>query len=109
MDWNLLFTRATALGREYGPKLLGVILLLVFGWILAGWVGRWTANGLKKARVDTTLSALRSRFARWGMLILVFIGCFCQCLELDFLGFGWWLLRCLLSCCMGWIRRLGCA
>lgn len=57
-----------------GPVLVALVLLGI-GWILAGWVSRIVSTALERARIDKTLSRFLTKFARWGMLLLVFLAC----------------------------------
>jgi len=50
-----IMEKVVAIGLDYGPKLLGAILLLVVGlWIIKG-IGRWLARLMGKANIDDSL------------------------------------------------------
>ena len=56
----------------YSFSILGAVILLVAGYILAGFVERWIYAGLGRFRgFDETLRKFFSRTARYAMLILV--------------------------------------
>lgn len=70
--WNSLSQLAT----DYGGKAVVALVVLLIGWILAGWVGRITARALARAKIDVTLSKFLAKSARWGILLLVILACF---------------------------------
>jgi len=60
---------------DLGGQLLGVILLMFAGWIVAGFVRRTVGASLRKAGIDETLSRFTSKIARWLVLILIGLAC----------------------------------
>jgi small conductance mechanosensitive channel len=60
---------------SYGVKVVGVLVVLFVGWIIAGWVARITAKALRKARLDETLTRFISKMVRWAILLFVVLGC----------------------------------
>ncbi len=46
---------------EYTPRVLGAIVILILGRIVAGWAKRGTLRGLKKGNVDATLASFLGR------------------------------------------------
>ncbi|MCF8503097.1 MAG: mechanosensitive ion channel family protein, partial [Rhodospirillum sp.] len=55
----------------YGLSVLGAILILVIGWIAAGWLSRAADKGLSRAkRMDETLRGFLSSSVKY--LILAF-------------------------------------
>lgn len=67
-----LLSRAAVL---YGGRLLVACVVLLVGWLVAGWVARLSRNGLQRARVDPTLAGFLTNFNRWVVLLLVVLGC----------------------------------
>lgn len=59
----------------YGPRVAGALVLLVVGWILAGWVGSIARRALVRAKIDETLSKFLSNMSRWLVLLLVGLMC----------------------------------
>jgi small conductance mechanosensitive channel len=59
----------------YGGKVAVALVVLVVGWIFAGWVGGVARKALAKAKVDETLSRFLTKLARWAILLLVFLAC----------------------------------
>jgi len=60
---------------QYGIKVVGVLVFLFFAWIIAGWVRRFSLNGLTKAKVDLTLSQFISNILKWLVLLLAGLAC----------------------------------
>jgi small conductance mechanosensitive channel len=54
----------------YTPRVLGAILILILGRIVAGWARKSVLRGLTKANVDVTLARFLARGA--GILVLAF-------------------------------------
>jgi small conductance mechanosensitive channel len=64
----------TALGVQYSFSVVGAIILLVIGWLVAGLLGRWVYNGLSRiSGIDATLSQFFSNIIRYAALILVVV------------------------------------
>lgn len=59
---------------EYGLQIVGAILTLIVGWIIAGWVQKATVNGLKRIpKMDETLVPFLATIVRYGVLIVVIV------------------------------------
>ncbi|WJH39493.1 mechanosensitive ion channel [Aliirhizobium terrae] len=64
----------TALGVQYSFSVLGAIILLILGWLVAGLLSRWVYNGLSRVSgIDATLSQFFSNIVRYATLILVIV------------------------------------
>jgi small conductance mechanosensitive channel len=61
--------------HDYGLPALKVLLLVIIGWIIAGWISRMTTKAMTKARVEVTLAKFLGRMARWAILVLVGLAC----------------------------------
>lgn len=59
----------------YAGRVVVALLVLLAGWIFAGWAGSATRRALSRARVDETLSRFLSKLARWTVLLLVVLAC----------------------------------
>ncbi len=66
---------AMATAKEYGGPVLIALATLTVGWIVAGWVGSLTFRALRRAKIDETLAKFLTKFARWGVLLLVLLAC----------------------------------
>jgi small conductance mechanosensitive channel len=60
---------------EYGPKVVGVLVALLVGWIVAGWLEGAVRKSLEKRNFDATLTRFFSKMARYLILIGVVLGC----------------------------------
>jgi small conductance mechanosensitive channel len=57
-----------------GMDLLSAIIILIVGWVLAGWASRGTRNALSRLRsFDTTLKPLIASLVRYAILLLTVI------------------------------------
>ena len=62
-------------GTEYGLKLLGGLLILILGWIVAKFLARATRRMLKKSsRVDGLLAEFLASFVKYLVLAVAVIG-----------------------------------
>src|SRR5262250_879923 len=55
------------------PRLTAAIVILVLGFLLAGWIGRWVQRLLGNARIDPTLRPTLAAAARYSIIILVIV------------------------------------
>ncbi|MBT4888747.1 MAG: mechanosensitive ion channel [Rhodospirillales bacterium] len=59
---------------EYSLGIVGAIVTLIVGWIIAGWVRRMTARALKRVpHMDDTLVPFISQLLHKAVLIIVFV------------------------------------
>ena len=65
--WDLL--------AEYGPPIVGVVLFLLVGYIVSGWLGRLVRKALVRAKVEQTLAKFLGSVARWGLMVMALIAC----------------------------------
>ncbi|MET0747139.1 MAG: mechanosensitive ion channel family protein, partial [Rhizobium sp.] len=67
-------TQASALAVQYSFSILGALILLICGWVLAGFVSRWAFEGISRVHgIDETLARFFTNVLYYGLLILVFI------------------------------------
>lgn len=59
----------------YGGRVVVALLVLLAGWIFAGWAGSAARRGLSRAKVDETLARFLSKLTRWAILLLVVLAC----------------------------------
>jgi small conductance mechanosensitive channel len=68
-----------ALIIDYALDMVGAVLLLIAGWIVAGWVQKHTARMLGAVeRVDATLLSFVTQLVRYSILILVMVAVLAQ-------------------------------
>jgi small conductance mechanosensitive channel len=52
------------------PEMIGVLLLMIVAWILAGWARSATRRALTRTKFDPTLGKFASNVLRWAILTL---------------------------------------
>ncbi|MDA1091301.1 MAG: mechanosensitive ion channel [Proteobacteria bacterium] len=63
-----------AIGVEYGVDIVGAIVLLIFGWIIAGWARRGVRHALDRVpRMDETLKPFVARVVWYVIMIFVLV------------------------------------
>src|SRR5262245_51209287 len=68
------FSQATAPAVHYSFSILGAVILLVVGWVLAGAISRWAYEGISRIHgIDETLARFFESVFHYGLLILVFV------------------------------------
>lgn len=74
-----LLSEVSDLAIQYGLDLLGAIILLVGGWIVANWARRSTLRVLDRTpRIDDTLKPFFASLVRYVILILVLVAVLAQ-------------------------------
>jgi len=64
---------------DYALDIVGALLLLIAGWVVAGWIEKHTGKVLKRIdRVDATLRSFVTNLVRYAILVLVMIAVFAQ-------------------------------
>jgi small conductance mechanosensitive channel len=64
---------------DYALDVIGALLLMIGGWIVAGWIQKHTGKVLQRAeRIDATLSSFVTNLVRYAILILVVIAVLAQ-------------------------------
>lgn len=77
MEWikSLLSPENVSIITGFGVSLLGVILLLIFGMLLAKALKKLTYKSLKKTNLDETLGKALASLVYWLVFVLVVLGC----------------------------------
>lgn len=74
-----LIDRYGDLAIQYGLDLVGAILLLIVGWIIAGWMKRMVVRGLDQVEaIDRTVTGFLANLVRYLVLILVLVAVLAQ-------------------------------
>ncbi len=60
---------------DFGPKIIGVILIFIIGKFLAGRFAKLAQKGMERAKMDATLSQFGSNMTRYFVLLIT--GLFC--------------------------------
>ncbi len=63
------------LAVTYGTRVVGVLILLVISWIVAGSMSRLVRRALDRSRLDASLSHFASRLAYWSILLMAMLAC----------------------------------
>jgi small conductance mechanosensitive channel len=74
-----LYTMVVALVTTYGLSVIGAIVILIVGFVIAGWVRSSVSKGLSKfKRVDETLRGFFSSLAYYAVIIFTIIAVLSQ-------------------------------
>ncbi len=60
---------------EYGPKVVGALVALFLGWVIAGWLERAVRKTLERRQFDATLTRFFAKLTRYLILTGVVLGC----------------------------------
>jgi len=78
-DASQIVNEFTAFAVRYSADVVGALLTLVIGWLVAGWAGRAVRAGLDRAgRLDETLKAPIAGSVRYTVLVLVLVAVLAQ-------------------------------
>ena len=73
-EYKAIAAELVNLGVEYGFSLISAIIILIAGYVLAGWVSRAIRNKLQRIkRFDKTLIPVLSQIARYAILVFTFV------------------------------------
>ena len=70
-DWSGLFDKQVLM--EYAINIGGALLLFLSAWIIAGWVSRIAGSGMRRAKIDETLTRFAEKMVRWLVIICAVI------------------------------------
>ena len=74
-----LANQLSVAATDYALDIVFALLLLIAGWVVAGWIERHTGKVLKRIdRVDATLRSFVTNLVRYAILVLVMIAVFAQ-------------------------------
>lgn len=74
MDVSTLESTLLDLLTGFLPKVVGVVILLVVAWTVAGWVGRSVRKSVGR-RIDATIAAFFGSLAKYAILVMAILGC----------------------------------
>ena len=73
-EYKAIAAELVNLGVEYGLSLISAIIILIAGYVLAGWVSRAIRNRLQHIKqFDKTLIPVLSQIARYAILVFTFV------------------------------------
>ncbi len=74
-----LFDKVGGLAIQYGLDVLGAVILLIGGWVVAGWAARSVTRLLSRTpHLDPTLKPIVAQVVRYAILILVLVAVLAQ-------------------------------
>lgn len=74
MDLTTLDASLLEFLTGFVPKLVGVVLLLVVAWIIAGWAGRSVRKSIG-TRIDPTIASFFGSLAKYAILVMALLSC----------------------------------
>ena len=72
-DLNMYTDSAIRFMADYGPRVLGALLVLIFGLWLISWITRLSKKGFRKGKVDETLIPFLASLVNWTLKALLLI------------------------------------
>lgn len=67
------------MGMVYAVDILGALLILIVGWVAAGWAGRLTQRAIRKIpKVDDTVGPIAASFVKYTVLAFVIVAVLAQ-------------------------------
>jgi small conductance mechanosensitive channel len=75
MTWEKFWEVYGQLIVDYGTRIIGVLVLLLIAWIIAGWLSRLVNRTMAKAQVDETLTRFVGHLVRWLVILLAVLAC----------------------------------
>ena len=71
---EVLQAQVTAILANYGFDVVGAVVILVIGWILAGWIGGGVRKALNRVSwMDNTIRPIFASVARYLVMIITLI------------------------------------
>ncbi len=74
MDLTAIETLVSDLVVNFLPKVVGVLVLVVVAWIVAGWAGKRVTKSAEK-RLDLTIARFMGSLTKYLILIMALLGC----------------------------------
>ena len=75
MNIEKVLEKIYELVATWGVRIVGVLIALIVGWMLAGWVRNSMSRAFSKRKFDPTLSQFFASLARYAILVGVVLGC----------------------------------
>jgi len=78
-DMQQTIMELSSVAVDYGIDIVGAIVILIVGWIVAGWGERWVRRAADRSgRVDATLKPLFGSIVRYAILIFAIVAVLAQ-------------------------------
>jgi len=75
MNPEKIAEKASELAAQWGLRVVGVLVVVVLTFIVAGWTRRAMLRSFEKTRFDPTLGRFFSNLARYAILVAALLGC----------------------------------
>lgn len=72
-DLEVFTNQAMELAATWGFRVIGAIVLLLVGWVVAGWTRRLTARAFRSSKLDEALVRFFSAAAYYAVLVFVLL------------------------------------
>lgn len=72
-DLNVYTDKGLQFLIDYGPRVVGSLVVLVLGFLLISWITKLTRKGLRRGKVDETLIPFMSSLVNWTLKALLII------------------------------------
>jgi len=72
-DWSSLLNKEVLM--QYALSIGGALLLFLIAWMIAGWVSRIAGSGMRRAKIDETLTRFVEKLVGWLVLLLAVLAC----------------------------------
>jgi small conductance mechanosensitive channel len=75
MELSQIWESLPDLAMTRGSNVVSALIVLLCAWMLADWVSRIVTRGMRRARIDETLTKFFSKLSRWLVLGLALLSC----------------------------------
>jgi small conductance mechanosensitive channel len=66
--WDEKWDTLSDLAKARGSSVVSALILMLTAWMLADWMSRFVNRGMRRARIDETLTKFSSKLSRWVVL-----------------------------------------
>lgn len=66
--WDEKWDTLSDLAKARGSSVVSALVLMLTAWMLADWMSRFVNRGMRRARIDETLTKFSSKLSRWVVL-----------------------------------------
>lgn len=66
--WDEKWVTLSDLAKARGSSVVSALILMLTAWLLADWMSRFVNRGMRRARIDETLSKFSAKLSRWVVL-----------------------------------------
>jgi small conductance mechanosensitive channel len=66
--WDEKWGSLADLAKARGSSVVSALILMLTAWLVADWMSRFVNRGMRRARIDETLTKFSSKLSRWVVL-----------------------------------------